>query len=357
MRLDEPAWWYGPEGERVARLLTPVAWAWGFVGEQRWKQARAYVSQRPVICIGNFTAGGTGKTPMALHMASVVEGLLRSPVFLTRGYGGRLAGPHRIVTGDKPRDVGDEPLLLAARAPVVLARDREQGARAIEAGGRPGDVIIMDDGLQNPSLAKDLSIAVVDGRRGIGNGYVMPAGPLRAPLQAQLARVDAIVINTPVGGDAVAGRDGTMVTDWVRRKFDGPILTSTTAPAGDTTWLEEGPIVAFAAIGAPERFFNLLRASGARLAATRSFPDHHFFAEADAAALLALAGQHKARLLTTEKDWVRLDEAGIHAGELRARSQTLKIALSFADADQNRLVDLVASALAEQGRARISKSP
>ena len=161
----------------------------------RLRRAKPYRPLIPVICVGNFTAGGSGKTPLAILLARIVSGLGREPWFLSRGYGGTLKGPLRVEPATHSADeVGDEPLLLARHAPTIIAQDRRRGAEAIEASASQDGVIIMDDGLQNPALAKNLSIAVVDTDRGFGNGYVIPAGPLRAPLAAQIGLAGLIVI-------------------------------------------------------------------------------------------------------------------------------------------------------------------
>jgi len=189
--MRDPAFWWQPPGT-VAALLAPIAKIYAAVAGSRLKKAGHSVGI-PVICIGNLTVGGSGKTPTALAVARLLIAAGKRPYFLTRGYGGELAGPVLVdTTVHRAYDVGDEPLLLAGVAPTVVAADRVAGAEAIRAAG--ADVIVMDDGFQNPSLAKDLSILVVDGRRGLGNGKVFPAGPLRAPLDAQLDRAQAILI-------------------------------------------------------------------------------------------------------------------------------------------------------------------
>ena len=344
MRLDEPGWWYGPGGALQARLLAPAAQLWGWIAERRWVNAVPQRVGLPVVCSGNFTAGGTGKTPLALHMADTLVRLGHNPVFLTRGYGGSRTGPHWVdAARDTAAEVGDEPLLLARQAPVMLARDRVAGARALAAAAAPGSVIIMDDGLQNPSLAKDLTIAVVDGRRGIGNGRVMPAGPLRAPLAAQMARVDVIVINRP------AGDQGDSIGAWFRQRFDGPVLDARTEAAGDMAWLWEKPVIAFAAIGAPRRFFELLRSLGATVAQEVAFHDHHPFTALEARQLLQASRETGAQLVTTEKDHVRL--AG-HS-ELAAAVRTLPIRLTFVPAEQARLEAMLAAMLARHAARAI----
>lgn len=349
MALREPAWWYRAAPTMTARALRPAADIWGELAVFRYDRKQPFDPGLPVVCVGNFTAGGTGKTPLALRIARELERLGARPAFLSRGYGGRISGPHWVAPGrDRAADVGDEPLLLAAAAPVMIARDRAEGARAIVATGARHGAIVMDDGLQNPGLAKSLSIAVVDGRRGIGNGEVIPAGPLRAPLAFQLALVDAVVVNAP---DDAAGRE-TGFADWLRHNFGGPVISAVTGPSVDTAWLHEAPVLAYCGIGAPERFFGLLQRLGARLAAARAFADHHAFTEADARGLLAEADRLGARLCTTEKDYVRL--AGVGACEaLRARSRALPIMLRFSERDELRLKGLLEASLAGRGGNRL----
>lgn len=271
MPAREPGWWYAQAPRVPARVLAPFAAVWGALAGRRMEQAPAYRSRLPVICVGNFTAGGTGKTPLTLHLARLLAAKGERPVILTRGYGGRLSGPHLVDrTRDTAADVGDEPLLLARHAPVVVARDRAAGARAIEAraGGDVASVILMDDGLQNPSLGKDFRIAVVDGGRGVGNGLVMPAGPLRAPLGVQLARVDAIVINRP----RLDGRRAEATAAWLAARFGGPILIGGVAPDIGSIDVRGRRLVALAGIANPARFYDLLRNSARRSRRWRSSP-------------------------------------------------------------------------------------
>lgn len=340
MRPDEPAWWYGSDGGLTARCLQPLAMAWGAIATGRYKREAPYRSRFPVICIGNFTAGGTGKTPLALCVAAELARLGRQPVFLTRGFGGRLAGPHWVdAARDSAADVGDEPLLLARAWPTLVARDRRAGARAIEARAEAADVIIMDDGLQNPQLAKNLVLAVVDGQRGVGNGRVMPAGPLRAPLNFQLELTDAVVVNMPSGASAESG-----MADWLRQSFPGPVLAASVEPREPAPWLEGAKVVAFAGIGVPQRFFDLLGRLGANVVQPVAFGDHHVFTAADAERLLRLAEAHAALLVTTEKDWARLD-AGSVTGKLKVASRPLPIVMRLDDRDAGRLVALLDMAL------------
>ncbi|MFM9848599.1 MAG: tetraacyldisaccharide 4'-kinase [Hyphomicrobiaceae bacterium] len=336
MRLDEPVWWYDADHRLVQRLLQPIGAIWGAIATRSYERSTVYRSRLPVVCIGNFTVGGTGKTPLAVQVAAELQRLGRKTIFLTRGYGGRRAGPHWVdQAADTAADVGDEPLLLARQAPTLVSRDRAAGAKAIETGDRPADVIIMDDGMQNPSLAKDLSLAVVDGRRGIGNGRVIPAGPLRAPLDFQFGLADAIVVNEPQDAGSTA------TADWLRQRFPGPVLTASVQPTEPVAWLENADVVAFAGTGAPQRFFDLLRRFGANVVQAVSFPDHHSFGEADARRLMDRASAASATLITTEKDWVRMDGSTECVGRLKDASRVLPIALVFGERDRERLKALL----------------
>jgi tetraacyldisaccharide 4'-kinase len=346
VRLDEPAWWYGAGHRLAPKFLQPIGALWGGIATRAYERTTAYRSRLPVICIGNFTAGGTGKTPLAIHVGDALHRLGRSAVFLTRGYGGRLKGPHWVDTAaDTATDVGDEPLLLARQAPTLVSRDRAAGAHAIEAGGRAADVIIMDDGLQNPALAKDLVLAVVDGRRGLGNGRVMPAGPLRAPLNFQFQLADAIVVNEPHDPSSASAA----VTDWLKQRFPGPVLTATVAAAEEASWLDGANVIAFAGIGVPQRFFDLLRRCGANVVHALPFPDHHPFGEVDAGRLLNLASAHSAVLVTTEKDMFRMDGSGMRTGELKAASRPIPVAMRFGERDTERLKALLDVAVKRSG--------
>src|SRR5215471_2279010 len=188
--MREPAFWWREPG-LLAALLAPLGALYGAVAALRL-QLPGRRARVPVVCVGNLTLGGSGKTPTAIAIARMLQAAGDRPVFLTRGYGGRLAGPVLVTPSHTAAEVGDEPLLLARVAPTIVARDRVTGAAAAEAAG--AGIIVMDDGFQNPSLEKDLSVLVVDGRRGIGNDHVFPAGPLRAPLAAQLAGADAVLV-------------------------------------------------------------------------------------------------------------------------------------------------------------------
>jgi tetraacyldisaccharide 4'-kinase len=240
--MREPPFWWRAAGIE-ASLLAPAAAIYSAVAARRLKRD-GYRAGVPVLCIGNPTVGGAGKTPTALLVASMLAAAGERPVFLSRGYGGCQHGPQLVdPERDRAADVGDEPLLLAREAPTVVARDRVAGAKTAVAAG--ASVIVMDDGFQNPSLAKDFSVLVVDGRRGIGNGKVFPAGPLRARLDDQLARADALILVGTVGEAAAP-----VVAAAAARKH--PVFRARLAPDRDAIAALAGKrVLAFAGIGDP----------------------------------------------------------------------------------------------------------
>jgi len=322
--MREPGFWREPPGAAAA-LLTPLAAVYGCIAAWRLRRPgqRAGV---PVICIGNLTHGGAGKTPTALAVGALLTTAGAQPFFLSRGYGGRLAGRVQVDAAlHSAEDIGDEPLLLARVAPTVVARDRVAGAAMARASG--ATAIVMDDGFQNPSLAKDLSILVVDAALGIGNGRVFPAGPLRAPLDAQLGRAQALVVIGDGGGD---GASAPVAAARTRRV---PIFTARLAPdPSDLAALAGRPVLAFAGIGQPEKFFATLESGGVAVRARRAFADHHAYSPADAAALLAQANAGGLTLVTTEKDMVRL--AGRpETATLAAATRTLAVTLAVSEPD------------------------
>ena len=341
MAIEEPYWWYGPRWSWQSVLLAPVASIYGRIAGRRVEQPPTYRSHLPVLCVGNFTAGGTGKTPLSIALADMVRELGREPVFLSRGYGGSAHGPLIVdVHTSTAAETGDEPLLLARAAPTVVARDRVAGIQTIEKKFSGNTVVIMDDGLQNPALAKSFTIAVVDVMRRFGNGHCLPAGPLRAPLTAQLQRADAIVVN----GEADAVAESKALAG-VTEVFGGLILRARVAPAGDLKWLNNANVLAYAGIANPGRFFRLLEAQGARLIGRRTFSDHHTFTDAEASELLKDAAAIGARLVTTEKDFVRLHGTTGARGELRGMSMTLPVTAVFPAKDQAALIQRLAVVL------------
>jgi tetraacyldisaccharide 4'-kinase len=310
--MQAPAFWWR-EASWAAALLAPVAALYGAVAARRMAQS-ARAAGVPVVCIGSLTLGGGGKTPTALAVGRLLAA--ERPFFLTRGYGGALAGPVTVDAARHPaRDVGDEALLLARVAPTIVARNRAAGAAAAGAAG--AGMIVMDDGFHSPSVVKDLAILVVDAEHGIGNGRVFPAGPLRAPLAAQLAHAHALVV---IG-------EGTAAASVVARSSGLPVFGGRLTPdAGAVSALAGQRVLAFAGIGHPEKLFATLEQAGIAVAARQTFPDHHRYTRAEASALIAEAESGGLTLLTTEKDLARLtgDDA---VAALAARARPLPVRL------------------------------
>jgi tetraacyldisaccharide 4'-kinase len=301
--LRAPRFWFSPPGapRLAARFLAPAAALWGVGARLRQARGRPEPAPVPVICVGNLTVGGAGKTPTVIALLSALSEAGWTPHALSRGYGGVERGPHRVDPEADPAErVGDEPLLLAAFAPTWVARDRLAGARAAAAAG--ADVIVMDDGFQDPRLRKDLSILVIDSEQGFGNGRLIPAGPLREPVAQGLARADAALL---IGTRA---QEAALRATWPELKAL-PLLRGRIAPLPTGLPLDGAPVVAFAGIGHPEKFFATLRALGADLRATHAFPDHAAYSPAILRRLAAEARGQGAALVTTEKDSVRLPRA------------------------------------------------
>jgi tetraacyldisaccharide 4'-kinase len=325
--MQAPAfWWRKPGG--TAALLSPFAAVYGAVAARRLARPGARIGV-PAICAGNLTVGGAGKTPTAITIARMLIAAGETPVFLTRGYGGRLAGPVMVEPGHSAIQVGDEALFLRPVAPTVVAANRVAGAQLAKESG--ASIIVMDDGFQNPSLAKDLSILVVDGARGIGNARVIPAGPLRAPLDAQLERAHAMLI---VG--AVTGAAPLVIAARARRL---PLFHARLEPdPAAVAELANAKVLAFAGIGDPVKFFATVAAAGIEARIHRGFGDHHRYRADEAAALLDEAERHNLTLLTTEKDLARM-QGDASVAKLAARARALPVSLTVTeDEDFRRLV-------------------
>jgi len=293
--MREPGFWHGPASLN-AHLLKPLAALYGAVAARRL-QRRGLNAGIPVLCVGNYHVGGAGKTPTVLALAKLLRELGETPVVLSRGYGGKLRGPVRVdPASHAASDVGDEPLMLAGVLPVVVSRKRADGVPLAREGAT---VILMDDGFQSPAVVKDASLIVIDSARGLGNGQVFPAGPLRAPLRPQLARTDALI----VVGD---GRAAEKVSAEIAAQGK-PVLSAHLKPdEAQVARLRGRRVLAFAGIGDPTRFFNTLRASGIEMAAQRVFADHHPYSRAEIESLIAEAQRDGLTLVTTEKDLARL---------------------------------------------------
>ncbi len=333
--MRAPAFWYSDRRTITGVVLSPLGWLYGAGGRFRNLVTNSYKAKLPVICVGNFVAGGAGKTPVALAIAGLLQRQHRSPGFLIRGYGGELSGPVSVRTGShSSSDVGDEALLLADKCPTIVARDRRAGAEKLS--NMDVDTIVMDDGFQNPSLHKDLSFIVIDHSQGIGNGRIIPAGPLRAPLRDQIAKAHGFII---IGGELV---DQNLKHHL--QNSSKPIFTAHLKPADNAPDLAGKKVIAFTGIGMPDKFFATLEKAGAEIIERIRFPDHHPFSQNDARWLLDLQSDNdECLLVTTAKDHIRLKETDDVCDRLYQTSQAYGVELEF---DQEKLlVELILKAI------------
>ena len=318
--MRAPEFWYarkpGMMGRALPWLLSPLALLYTAAGWLRHFFVTPKQVSVPVICIGNLVAGGSGKTPIAIALAKQLRGQGRQAHILTRGYGGRLQGPVAVVPGQHTSlDVGDEALLLADAAPTWVAHDRVAGALA--AIGAGADLLILDDGMQNPHLVKDFSVILMDGKRGLGNGWVMPSGPLRELRTNGLLRADAVLL--------VDAPEASEACDLVSFDTALPKFIVTRKPVVKQGELEGQRLYAFCGLGNPQQFFDMLRSLNADLAGARAFADHHPYSIADCRQLTADAAVRGAQLVTTAKDYVRLPE------DFRGQVRVVPLEMRFAD--------------------------
>lgn len=307
MRWQRPSWWQ--YDTLLARTLDPVGRLYGLGTQARLQWVRSWHAPVPVICVGNVTAGGTGKTPVVLDLLKRLPGAHA----LTRGYGGTLSGPMPVdMSRHAACDVGDESLLLARHAPTWVAHHRIRGAKAaVQAGATH---IVMDDGFQNPSLAKTVSFLVIDGQEGFGNGRIIPAGPLRERPEQAWKRASALVL---------FGDDQTGILRHIPVTL--PVFRARLNACDIPEQWRGQRVYAFAGIGQPKKFFHTLRTLGADVTETCTFPDHYFYTTRDILSLHEAARIHNAQLVTTEKDIVRLDP------DLRKSIHTVPVQVSWDD--------------------------
>ncbi len=327
--MKAPQFWN--EKGLKAFLLYPFSLIYGRIALSRFNKLARYKAHVPVLCVGNLVAGGAGKTPTALSLGKAALSLSLFPVFLTRGYGGREEGPLQVdLKQHDMKDVGDEALLLARFAPTIVAHDRVKGAKLAEeiSKDKDGALIIMDDGFQNPYLYKDFNLVVVDAEQSIGNGYVMPAGPLRAPLLPQVRRADQFVL---VGrGDQAPGLR-RLVARLGKPSMHAYLKASKCALIGGTQ------VLAFSGIGRPDKFRTTLDELELDVVDHRIYADHHPYSEEDAVELLRLAREQNLAMVTTSKDHVRLKGLGNAGKKLAKKAHIVEVDMAFDDAGFPRL--------------------
>ncbi len=304
--MKAPKFW--EDDNLKAKLLSPLSFFYKKSTAARVSKP-GYRSALPVICVGNITAGGAGKTPVAMAIAKILKEQGKQPNFVSKGYG-RQSEETLKVEGQSPQIVGDEPLLLAKIAPTFVSEDRAEGAK--KAQENKADVIILDDGFQDPTLEKSLSFLVIDGAYGLGNKKVIPAGPLREPFEEAIERADAIIVI----GDLKKSLP----------KTDKPVLKANIKVSIPEV-LKEDDVVAYCGIGIPGKFFASLRAAGVNVVSEISYPDHYIYSEQDFKDIFATATQKNAVVFTTEKDYVKVPE------HLKKLISVIKAELVFEDED------------------------
>ncbi|WP_321338562.1 tetraacyldisaccharide 4'-kinase [uncultured Cohaesibacter sp.] len=321
--MKAPGFW--TERNALAWLFYPVSLVYGRISLARFKKEARYKAHMPVLCIGNLVMGGAGKTPTALTLGRMAKSQHLTPIFLTRGFKGQEAGPllvdpqtHSIA------DVGDEALLLARVAPTIVSRDRVAGAKLAEeiSGGKEGSIIIMDDGFQNPYLHKDFNLIIVDSQQGLGNGFVFPAGPLRAPLHPQVWRADQFVI---VG----EGDKAPTLHQLFSRLGKGAV--SACLQPDKCSLLGGTRVFAFCGIGQPEKFYRTLSQLDLAVIDHINFDDHHSFSREEGQEILDRADAQNLEIVTTAKDHVRLAELGDIGTQLAQKAHVIEVDMCFED--------------------------
>ena len=317
--MKTPSFWYATSSPRpplLARVLSPLASLYAAGARFHRNHAAPRAVSIPVICLGNLVAGGSGKTPTSIALMKLLKDRnnFLSPAFVTRGYRGKITGPERVDDSNNAVFWGDEALLLARHATTYVAANRYLGADHAQFNG--ADAVLMDDGLQNYDLQKTVSFAVIDGMMGFGNGQVIPAGPLRQPLEDGLSRADAFIL---IGDDTRSIR--------ATLPANKPVFSARiTVP--DHLDLPQTPYIAFCGIGFPDKFKATLTKHGTHCVAFHAFADHHAFTMEDMTRLVDDAIEHKARLITTEKDYVRLPDFS-----KKSMIDVLPIEIAFDDPD------------------------
>ena len=319
-----PAFWSADRPYGLAKnLLWPAAQIYCGASLLRRHLTHPVQVEKPVICVGNVTLGGAGKTPVTLMLADMLEKMGQRVAILSRGYGGIEKGPIKVAPTHTARQIGDEALMMAADFPVYVGRNRIETAQLALAAG--ADILLMDDGLQNPTIARDCNLLIVDSTVGFGNGALFPAGPLREKIQSALQRIQAVVLineSEKTENTKQARADMCALIEACHAR-NIPIFTAYFVPQN----IPQARLLAYCGIGRPSKFFTMLEKNGAELAAGRAFNDHYFYKEKDAHTLLQQAKKLNAQIVTTKKDMARLQRAAPNSAlaELATHSQAIDI--------------------------------
>lgn len=342
VKLVKPAFWATPHKEtrwadRIAPLaLLPFSWLYSLGRCINEAIHHPYKADIPVICVGNGVAGGAGKTPCAIHIFKTVkqDGIFNNPVIVLKGYGGATTAPHIVDSKtDTAHDVGDEAVMIAARGiPVITAKDRKAGIRHAEASGF--DAVIMDDGLQSPSITRDISFCVIDGGYGFGNGFCLPSGPLREPVSRILAKSDAVIVTTQTKDfpDTITHPLGNLPVFQAHYHIDQETAAD---PAKS--------YIAFSGIARPEKFYDSLHQAGYPLVDQINFPDHYMYTDADLLRLHETAKAQNAVLITTEKDAARLGAKALE--KIDAETISIRLDLCPLSPEDGALSDVIKEGL------------
>lgn len=299
--MKNPEFWYDCTKPWLEKILSPLSYLWKMGGKIRFIGKKPYIGSMPIIVIGNVTTGGTGKTPTAIFIANLFKDMGKNPVFITRGYGGSLKDPTMINDSLSYEETGDEPQILNYHAPVIVAKNRVEGVELAEKNGF--DVVILDDGLQNHPCfytppTNFFNILVCDAKRGFGNGRIMPAGPLREEIETALKKVEIIFII----GDSYKEPPNILKTS------DKILVQASKRPLLHGQSYKEQKIIAFAGLGNPDQFFEMLEKQGGIVLEKHIFPDHYPYTNSIIERLINDAQRSDALLVTTEKDMIRIDK-------------------------------------------------
>lgn len=317
---NSPRFWWSSQ-KFMRHLLFPFSIIYGYFADRTMKRKNVPSVSMPVLCVGNFTLGGTGKTPVVIALTNTAKRLGLKPGIVSRGYGGKIKHSRCVdLARDKARDVGDEPILLAQHATVAVGTDRIQSAKLLQNEGC--NFILMDDGFQSRRMVIDFAVLVIDGLRGLGNGAVFPAGPLRAPLKTQLAYANSLIM--------IGTGDRSHEIPQLAKQADKPLTHARLTPLVKDN-VKGKSFLAFAGIGNPEKFFCSIRELQGKVVKTMVYADHHFFTDRDLDDINNAANNNNLFIATTAKDFVRIK--GDKKDKLLEKLYVFDVEVAFDDPD------------------------